>query len=550
MYNNGWLDKRSYITSDCKADGTQHAFGMLYFHGVPFRFALTQQHSGGAVMRGFASVNDPDGSHIMQIGGNEKTAIVQKLKDERPDYLQKMTGKRLPELNMTTSISVQSLDIDDIKAGVQKAVFRLYKQYAGQIHRAYGEIARPETITPGLAAYKHVDQYMQKNHNGLKAKTYDAYRNDILTMCMDLPHIPMGSYKFSMIQAYCAEKKLSARKKELLRKFWSFCVQAKICTGTLPFPPPKRKPLSDKAACNAARPDDLSLDEQDKLFELIYNNPSGGDCGVALQLHGGYSAIAACKLTWGDIIWGDNHLDYVRVKFFITDNAGATQNYTAPLFPAGGLVLRRRYANLTDKYSDAALSKMPIVSQAKDPSKAMTSDALVQHASMRLRSIGLTYLDMQALRELNPEMAVSRLLLTNTYAKNVNVRCSLLSEEGTAKFLLHETLSGNVSDDHYTCFSDDEAGARLHTIMSVVIPEAVIEAVYESDILLPDGRTQHTYTPETTRQRVGHVGHYTLLPGEELAIKCSHGVTGSVIARGFNADGSLRRKTRSKSATK
>ena len=132
---------------------------------------------------------------------------------------------------------------------------------------------------------------------------------------------------------------------------------------------------------------------------------------------------------------------------------------------------------------------------------------------------------------------------TCVYAKLVTLYCALKEEEGKAKFLGREALSSNTSDDHYTCFSDDEAGERLYTIMTCVTPEEMITVDCEPIELLPDGRVQYTFAPETTRQRAGHVGRYTLQPNEEIVILCPHGVVGFATTRGFNEDGTLRRKT-------
>ena len=546
--NSAWNAPRSYIKSEQDEKGRLIIFGVEFYHGVEFRFRLTQQTNVGAAMRGSVSVNDTDGYHIMQISGSKKVEILKQIEEKRPDYLRKMEGKRIPELNMTISVYCNSLDIETIKERVNDAVLRLNKEYANQIHHAYGAVVRPDTITPGLAAQKHVDSFLKKNHAGLSEKSFKSYREEILLMCMELPYIPMANFKQSMIQSYFKAKNLGQHKKDLLRNFWEYCRQAKVCTGNLPFPPKEKKKIStSKATRDATRPDDLSLTEQDKLFDLISVDPTGGDAGIALQLWGGYSAKDSCTINWGDIIWDENHLDYVRVRYFIHDLVGATHNYTAPLFPAGAKILHTRYQKLRERYSEKELTKMPIVSQIKNPAKAMTPDALVQHATMRLHSIGLSYRELDTLRKFNPDMAISRLLLTNTYAKNVNVSCSLQDEEGTAKFLMHEPLSSNTTDDHYTCFSDDEAGERLHTIMSCVIPAEMIEIGCEPTELLSGGREQHTFTPDTTRQRVGHVGQYTLNPGEEIIIKAPHGITGSAIVRGINKDGSLRRKTKKSS---
>ena len=253
----------------------------------------------------------------------------------------------------------------------------------------------------------------------------------------------------------------------------------------------------------------------------------------------------ACGLNWSDVIWSDTDPDYVRVKNFRNDLAGATHDYTMPLFPAGALILRTRYLELHTTHSNKDLDNMPIVSKIKSPDASMGSDALIQHATSMLLSIGMTYAQLDALRRIAPDIAVSSRMLGNTYAQNVNVRCALQDEPGTAKFLQREALSGNTTDDHYTSFSDEEAGKHLHDIMSVVQPEQDID-IDEGPLIRPDGREQRCIAPETTRQRVGFVATYQLMPGEELVIRCPHGVTGSVRARGIHADGSPRRKTRKK----
>lgn len=237
----------------------------------------------------------------------------------------------------------------------------------------------------------------------------------------------------------------------------------------------------------------------------------------------------------------------IRIKHSRPNLVGATHDFTAPIFPAGALLLRKRYLSLVEKYDEETLKKMPIVSQRSNPKKAMTPDALVAHTTMRLHSIGLSYASLQALGKNTPEkIAVSKLLLHNTFLNNIYYRCALESEEGTAKFLCGESLSSNTTDDNYTCFSDEEAGERLHNTMSVLTPEQAIDADDSPKVLL-DGRVQYTYAPETTRQRVGHVGVYKLQPGEEIVVKCPHGVKGSVTTRAYNEDGSLRRKPQRKS---
>ena len=100
----------------------------------------------------------------------------------------------------------------------------------------------------------------------------------------------------------------------------------------------------------------------------------------------------------------------------------------------------------------------------------------------------------------------------------------------------------NVTDDHYTSFSSEEAGARLHDYMSVLAPVEVIDYNDISSIVFDGEKQTQKYTPDTTRQRVVHWGNYRLKPREEIIIHCPHGVTGSAIMRRYNKDGSIRIK--------
>ena len=538
-----WGDPRNSFYTEHEGNKL-HVFGTIYHHNAEFRFSLRQQSTGGAVMRGSVSVVSPLDGQIMQMVGKEKTAKLEEIKAKRPKYYDAMAGKRLPELNLSTSVHANSLNIDEIKAAVLGAVLRLYTTNASQIHRAFDRILRPDTITPITAAHKSVDKFMEINHRKLSTKVYAQYREDILAMCANLPDRPMSGFTQAQIEAYFKAKKLSQRKKDLLAAFWLYCLQAGICIGASPFPVKQKRKLSPNvAARNAVRPDILSLDEQDKLYNCLDAECAGGDCGIALQIWKGFSAKTACEKTWDDLLWKEGHNDYARIKHSRPNLVGATHDFTAPIFPAGALLLRKRYLSLAEKYDEETLKKMPIVSQSSNPKKAMTPEALVAHTTMRLHSIGLSYASLQALGKSTPQkIAVSKLLLHNTFLNNIYYRCALESEEGTAKFLCGESLSSNTTDDNYTCFSDEEAGERLHNIMSCLIPEEAIDADTTPKVL-HDGRMQYTYTPETTRQRVGHVGHYKLQPGEEIVIKCPHGVKGSVTTRGYNADGTLRRKT-------
>lgn len=210
--NETFLDIRDQLSCERNNEGMLQVHGSYNYNGVEFRVSLRQQKTGGAVMRGTLSIVSQKDGRVMQLSGKSKTEILQKIQEERPDYLKKMEGKRIPELNVSTSVTVQSLDLAIIEKAISRASLRLYHEHVDQIHRELGEIARPETITPLVAAHKYVDAYMKHNHANLKEKSCKNYRNSIITMCSNLPNIPMAKINHTKIRAL----NLSAEKQKLL----------------------------------------------------------------------------------------------------------------------------------------------------------------------------------------------------------------------------------------------------------------------------------------------------------------------------------------------
>lgn len=543
-----WEDPRSYLVEDDEKNGKLHIQGSFFLHNTEFRFSMNQQTSGSVVMRGQVSLISPKTGLIMQYGGRKRTLKESNIKERRPEYWKNNEGKRITELNITTSVSSNSLIIDDLKIAISNAAARLYLENVNRINQEFGEVSRPDTITPIAAAYRYVDDYIRLNHKSSNKKACEKYRSSILAMYLQLPHIPMSIYQSSTIKSFLKSAKLSKQNEKLFRNFWEYCLQKGVYRGFNPLPPKPPKAFSpDIASRNAKRPDVLSLKEQKKAFELLLSEPNGGDTGFALMLWGGFSAKDSCNFLWKHVIFSPGHDDYVRIKYYRPDLAGATHDYTAPLFPSGGLILLKRYSLLRQKYSEDKLQNMPVVSQISNPNKAMRAEALVQHVTMRLHSIVSTYESLYTLpKNSSKKIILSKRLLHNTYENNVYYHCNLQNEEGTAKFLCRQSLRSNVTDDHYCCFSNEESSLHLHDYLSIMVPEKELDAPETNTKLLPNGMVENTYTPETTRQCIGFVNNYKLNPGEEIVIKCPHGVIGSIRTRGYNEDGTLRRKTQSK----
>lgn len=107
------------------------------------------------------------------------------------------------------------------------------------------------------------------------------------------------------------------------------------------------------------------------------------------------------------------------------------------------------------------------------------------------------------------------------------------------------SLSGSVTDDHYSSFVSELATERIFTALKAAGPLENIEQP-GTPIICKDGQERYTITPENTRQRIGVVADITLQPGEEIEIICQHGVSGSISARAVDEYGNRKRAVRKK----
>lgn len=348
-----------------------------------------------------------------------------------------------------------------------------------------------------------------------------------------------------MIEQILTIDKVGNHRRGLLANFWAYCIEKGICEGSNPVQAtPKQKQSSQVKQAKALVPTELTLSQQDQLFEYLVKNISGSACGVALQIWGGFSCKTACVLRWSDVLFSSSP-DLVRVIFYKEDNAGATHDYTRPLFVQAARILATRYEQLKYTYSSEELGKLPVVCQRTNYKKAMTANELTQYSSMILRQIGVTEDTLAALRM--PKISASRQILHNTYVSNLVHRCGLASDPGTVKFLCGESLTDSVTDDHYTSFTSPSAVERIHTVLRAIAPL--------EELTCPDVSAQADWVevqviaPEHTRQRAGVVEEIILRPGEEIEIICPHGVSGSISARAVDENGKRKRAARKKQAS-
>ena len=505
-----WSNPLNRLTQD----GNNYK-GTIYFNGIEFRATLNYQTSGKYALRGRVSA-------ISAITGRVLMAF-----DDEHDPHEK-----------AVSAEVYCYDTDEAsaKTAILDRVSRLYRKHALIIARELQITARPDTIIPSVAAVLYAGSFVSKFHSGLRDSSMAKYIDDIEKFYCSLPQKPMVEIRAKDIRESLKKHNIGKDKEKRLHDFWQFMLDSGHATGVNPFPPPqKRKISADAKQRNVERIDELTLEQQDKMYNNIIRKKiiHGGDCGIAMYMWGGFTVEDG--KTWGDLIIKNADESYAVMTHRRDDLSGATHTFDRPLFPQAVQILLRAKDHLLEKYNDKQLRNMPIIGLINDPTRPMSSKNFYCYAGKLLREIGLKEANLAKLKD--SQTAVSKRILLTTYEKNLYHRIGLSWDDGALQYLQGLSLAKNVTNDNYTSYSDDDALARMHTAMMAIRPKIQLN----NDDIAKDANGKTTIKPFATRERVGAVGSIILPPGASLRITCRHGVTGELRARELLPDGTKKR---------
>lgn len=535
-----WENERSFLRETKDALGRISYEGVLIFQEIEFRVKINPQNSGKYLYRGKVSAISPADGFIVQVRGREAIRRLGGPEMVEPE------GKnhRNKKLNLTSEVYSQARGREEVKEAVLHAVRNMYVEHAVLLAGELQKSARPDTITPGVAAVLFAESFVMTNYKNVKEETAKRYVKKIKAAFSEMPSLPMAKYRQATLKSFLDDQKIGEDTHRMLSNFWEYLILKGHVEGVNPFPPVKQKKTSPvKKQQRAKRLGELSLELQDSLYAHMMKKPiNGGDCGVAL-LTWGNLPNGKEVLKWKDVIMDAGRRDFVLIKYRRDDLAGATHNFIQPQTIQVARVLWRQKEKLLLKYSEEELLEMPVIALQKNPKKSMKMNALIQYAGTLLRIIGIEE-KVFAGQNKTGKTAVAKQILQMTHQKNIYHRYGLEYDEGTKQFLQVGSLRKSVTDDNYTSFSDKDAQERIYVAQLAIRP---YEKINEEDNIIEvqeDGRTSVTVLPEHTRERVGVVCSIKLPPGATVKVRCPHGVTGDYRTREIKEDGSLRRKSK------
>ena len=518
-----WNNNGSYMLPD--GDGQNCYRGRVIVHGAEFRFSLNRNTSGPYLYRGTMSAIYPDKENVIEVC---------------------LPADEISETKkISKSLYSNQETAESLKAYVSDCAYNLHARFSGPINRLLRRSVRKETIAPDVAFCLYGKAFVNYAYPNASEQTRSKYYDRLMKHYIRFPDMPMAEYTKKDMEKHLVSINAPRDLIRHLRAFWLYCLDKGYCAGDDPFPEKQMKKRSPKALTEkAVRPDELSEQTQEALYETCMERSDGLACAVALLLWGGLSPSAVHKLRWKDIVFDEDDPDKAYLLLLESDYAGATHIFNRPLFVQGARILRASLFSMLANYNISELKDMPPVCLTSDPHKEMSRDTMVKSISTLLRSCGVLNRTFAELKD--SKNAVSMRLLSNTYCSNLIRKCGLNEDAFTYKFMRGESLRNSTTCDSYVSFTDDDAIDRLYTMIKVTKP---VEE-YENDMVtksLEDGRTMYRIYPRNSKQCAGVTARMLVPPGAYVQVQnCFHGINGNVTVRAVGEDGKPKRKSRKK----
>lgn len=496
--------------------------GKFIYNSSPYKFSLSRQKSDNFVLRGTISALDSKGNVIkIKVKQNTPDLLSNETQDEKYKYLSR-------------SVRCFSSDEEDIKAAITDAIITLYGDNARTIEAERSVSLRPDTITAAMAAQSSAKSFVAQAHEDASAKSQANYVKRLSNVCARLPNKAMQNIKRSELTKWMNDLSIPRDTRKELHDFWEYCRLKRICNGSNPVEVPARRRVSDATLIKRAkRISELLPNQETRLLDMIEEKCTGPMVGIALML-AGFTVRFISELKWESIVFYDKY-DFVVVKFFQLERAGATHNYSRPVPPRVAEILRKRYEFLATKYGELVLAKMPVASYSENYKRPITTSLLTKTAMNILLDSFMTYADYKLLTNENLDVSAASRVLYNTYKRDLESICNLEDDPGSMNFLLGLSLQDDITSDAYRDFTSLEGLTHLYDLLHILCKDVPVEQ--REDVISSDGQIVRTFSPETSRSNYQAIATIVLQPGEKISMKVPHGVNGSFGARGITETG-------------
>lgn len=219
-----------------------------------------------------------------------------------------------------------------------------------------------------------------------------------------------------------------------------------------------------KLQADAANTDILAPAEEDRLNQEILSHIDNGIyMGIVLIKDAGLSAVNACNIVWGDLAEMNGHPDRLCLQYQRDEVSGAVHDYTFPLSRFACEVLLQRKTWVESRSGKKKIDDLPVVTARDQVDVALRSSELTAACRNILRSYGVGYAALAAMRDYE-EGAGVRILL-NTYKNRLEEICNLRMDPALVAFLMHYSLGSMLQASSYRSFTDQCAMEMIAAIL-------------------------------------------------------------------------------------
>ncbi|MDO4566088.1 MAG: hypothetical protein Q4B42_02040 [Oscillospiraceae bacterium] len=434
ILKNGWSDPRSALAENTGVKKGVH--GSFWYNDIEFKFTANEQKSGSRYERkGQLSVLSPVGKTLDVIDLYLRTGDRKELREKVERKAAELYAKYERTLTSQTRDSASLLNMHSMRA---------FTAYNG----------------PFL------------NMRSLSKKYRADQKRKLKYVCSLFDNKPLG--KISVTDIRKSWQKLGSDALEdvqLMGRFWDFCKSKGACVGDNPFTEFRKKQVPKKKRGNTARLQKATgeqkvFDKESKLKSLgiLKERLEDGRCMAILLIgDGGLSSSQAAHLRWNDLVFDEQDYSHVTLKIYQPDRAGATHDYTHPMFAYAGRLLHMRFDLLAERYSPDKLANMPVVSKALDAAKPLGQRGITEYCRAHLTEVFGRNKDFER-EPMAPEGAGVQ-FLQRDFRNRLEDICGMKAYPEAVIYMMGGSLSGDVTTDHYCSYSGPDGQHLLWTYL-------------------------------------------------------------------------------------
>lgn len=553
---NGFSHPKSYYKAERDENDKWEVSGILYINGVPFQFSIHEQAVGCRYpLRGRIAALSFGKNKIMKMMDRtyekeEEARRGKKHRKTKPELASSMTGLEQSEATPSSeetknensearnikgdiysyAIIDGELDNEKLKKDIMSAAENLFIKYKADIKAVLKKLNYTVKNNSAEMAVAHLDAYLKQNYSSVKKRTYDKARRAIESVALYLGYVSMGDVTQAQIKDYVAAHKDAAlRNLKYACGFWQYCLDKRVYIGTNPIDTylsniksrrPKRDAKAELKKANSF--DSLPFELEAKMNNLILSNFNNSFfLGLMLVKELRLHVPDVLALRWKDLIFGD---EYVSIRIIRKNSAGATHDYTHPLFPFAAEVLLKRRTQLLLTISKEKLDELPVIPDPENPIKPLSRKKLNDFITNIFKREDID-LSSYTPAPGEPCGAGVRLLHKNHDDRLLN-ECGLEIDPAAADFLKGISLQTDVTADHYRNFIDKQSQDNLYTYLKrdTRFQKALpVEGNGINEERQPDGNIVYKISPLSPHKLTGFRVVINARPGDIFSVSSSHG---------------------------